>query len=266
MRFTSFLHWSEDGRRLVAYPLWKYRETSRKASAAWTVGASGRTEPSFVVPEEEKTSCPTFMGVTSDARSWLRETRNGGLALEQADSEGVHVLWEVPPESFPGQPGRAVPDERRGRWIVNCKDFGLVAVDAGDGGILARAQLGSASTLADWGAKVRALDPAGELLLVTLDGPALGFVDAETLRLIESFPYPDRTLSDIRFTPDGDRFLLGFGDGTIEVWSTSRRQPVVTLKGQTGSRVRSLDVTQDGRMLVAFSDALVAMGPWAVEP
>jgi serine/threonine protein kinase len=262
LRFTSHVQWSEDGRRLVAYPLWK-TESEPKGIRAWSVDAAGGAAPSFVVPEDEKTA-PSVLGVTPDTRSWLRETRSGGLSLEQADAEGVHVLWEVPPESFPGRPGRAVPDERRGRWIVNCRDFGLVAIDAEDGGILVRAQLGIAAGAR--AARARALDPTGELLLVMLDGPALGFVDAETLQLIESFPYPDRDLSDIRFTPGGDRFLVGFGDGTIEVWSTARRQPVVTLKGQTGSRVRSLDVTEDGRLLVAFDDAFVAMGPWAVEP
>ena len=82
-------------------------------------------------------------------------------------------------------------------------------------------------------------------------------------KFLEREPVTDKN-GKIRFTPDGSRFVLGFRDGTIEVWSTERRQPIVTLRLTTDASLYALDVAGDGRLLAALDRELVALGPWSV--
>jgi WD40 repeat protein len=251
--FPSQLFWSSDGRRLMSHPLWSTPDR-RWGLRIWEVDASGRSK-TVLDREQEPEKVRMVLGVSGDTDSWLLRTEDLGVLLERLMSGAIHPGWKVAPEPLGDLPTAALWDAPRDRWILGLGDSGLVALADTDGGIVARHPEEAGVPLA--------MHPSGDYFLAGRPRTGIELVDASSLRGLAAAPREGRQSPvDARFTPDGSRFVLGFRDGTIEVWSTARMERILALTWPTSAALWSLDVASGGRLIAAFEDELVALGPW----
>ncbi len=155
-------------------------------------------------------------------------------------------------------------------WQAACRKAGTILFPNRGQTLLLPEDDADNITFWDWrnGQRIHQVEcDAGETAALSPDGILLAFADdEETLRVVEREAMHPMLVTDrihggtkcLLFTPDGRTLLAGNNDGSIRAWHMPTRQYLGILykSPHAGQAIRSIEITPDGRQIVAaMSDA-----------
>ena len=108
---------------------------------------------------------------------------------------------------------------------------------------------GAVARLGKGGTRDIAFSSDGTILAVATS-IGVWLYDAHTQKELALLTVPGSGGS-VSFPPDGEMLASGSRDGTVKLWSVSKRQEIATLAGHTKQIINSVSFSSDGEMLAS---------------
>ncbi len=259
------VYYSHDGRRAARVIMSK--SNAFRLGLQMAIGKAKRTEIElWDRPAKRKLADLALPGIFNLVGGTLLFSPNGKYLVGKSRLESLEQPRPIPGVVFDGTTGKInyqLPD------TLQCAAF------SPDSHWLAIGLEGKADLLqirdAATGAVVRVLPEHRVIKSIAFspDGQWLGVAGEQETVIWEVatgrqlFTLPGSQC--LAFNPDGRRLATGTpGEGTVKIWDTATRQPVLIFSGQRGENVTSLVFNRDGHYLAAQIGNLVKL--WDATP